>query len=133
MLYWAFLTQIDQVVNNCETLFCLDDVIQKVEIWEMCHAKKILDVLGQVFDDVTSSGMDMVCDTGNTSDCEIDDDVLLGEWVALTEDEELINLMTENLSLSGMESTIPDSTKQSLECSDVSPVAVASLNNVNIA
>ena len=38
--------QIEQVVSNCEQIFSLEDVMRTVEIWDTCHAKKILDVLG---------------------------------------------------------------------------------------
>jgi len=124
--------QIEQVVSNCETLFCLEDVMKTVEIWDMCHAKTILDVLGHVFGDIATSGVNMVHDTGDESNDELDDDELLGEWAALAEDEELIHLLTNNFSFSEMDSTYQDATQQSLDSSDVSPVALASLNNVNI-
>ena len=106
--------------------------MKTVEIWDMCHAKTILDVLGHVFGDIATSGVNMVHDTGDESNDELDDDELLGEWAALAEDEEVINLLTNNFSFSEMDSTYQDATQQSLDSSDVSPVALASLNNVNI-
>ena len=111
--------QIEQVIDNCETLFCLEDVMATVEIWDIRHAKKILDVLGQVFTDVIAIGEEMAYDAGGDSDDELEDNVLLGDWAALAEDEELLSLLTGNLSFSGMESTIQDDTHQ--DCSDVFP------------
>ena len=124
--------QIEQVVINCETLFCLDDVLRSIEIWDMRHAKKILDVLSDVFGDIDSSVLNMLHNTGVQSDDECDDDELLGEWAALAEDEELLNKLTNSFSFSEMDSTYQDAAQQSLNCSDVSPVALASLKNVNV-
>ena len=44
--------QIDQVLENCNNLFSLDDVLSKVEIWRMAHAKFILNLLQIVFEDI---------------------------------------------------------------------------------
>lgn len=124
--------QIEQVVINCETLFCLEDVLRSIEIWDMRHAKKILDVLSDVFGDINSSVLNMLHNTGVESDDECDDDELLGEWAALAEDEELLNKLTNSFSFSEMDSTYQDAAQKSLDCSDVSPVALASLKNVNV-
>lgn len=124
--------QIEQVVINCETLFCLEDVLRSIEIWDMRHAKKILDVLSDVFGDIDSSVLNMLDNTGVESDDECDDDELLGEWAALAEDEELLNKLTNSFSFSEMDSTYQDAAQKSLDCSDVSPVALASLKNVNV-
>ena len=125
--------QIEQVVINCETLFCLEDVLRSIEIWDILrHAKKILDVLSDVFGDIDSSVLNMLHNTGVESDDECDDDELLGEWAALAEDEELLNKLTNSFSFSEMDSTYQDAAQKSLDCSDVSPVALASLKNVNV-
>ena len=47
----------------------------------------------------------MVYDTCGNSNDELDDNVLQGEWAALTEDEELLNLLGGNLSFSGFKRT----------------------------
>ena len=44
--------QILQVVANAFKMFTLDDVCCYVEIWNMNHAFKILDILSQVFGDM---------------------------------------------------------------------------------
>lgn len=127
--------QIEQVVDNCENIFCLEDVMRTVEIWDMCHAKTILDVLGHVFGDIAvnidNMGHGSEAESNDELD-ELDDDELLGEWAALVEDEDLLNLLTDSLSFSLMDSTNQDATQQSTDCSDVHPVALASLKNVNI-
>ena len=105
---------------------------RSIEIWDMRHAKKILDVLSDVFGDIDSSVLNMLHNTGVESDNECDDDELLGEWAALAEDEELLNKLTNSFSFSEMDSTYQDAAQKSLDCSDVSPVALASLKNVNV-
>lgn len=81
--------QIEQVIDNCETLFCLEDVMATVEILDISRAKKIVDVLGQAFADVIAIGEEMAYDAGGDSDDELEENVLLGEWAVLAEDEEL--------------------------------------------
>lgn len=100
--------QIEQVVNSCETIFSLEDVLRCVEIWDMHHAKKIINVLAHVFKDIATN-TEMAEDE---SDEEFDDDELLGEWAALAEDDELLNLLSVSMSLSEMDSTCHDQEPQ---------------------
>ena len=66
--------------------------------------KKSLNVLGQVFGDIhaIACGEEMVYNTFGNSDDELDDNVLLGQWAAITEDEELLNLLPGNFSFYGL-------------------------------
>ena len=93
--------QIEQVVINCETLFCLEDVLRSIEIWDMRHAKKILDVLSDVFGGIDSSVLSIVHNAGVENDDEGDNDELLEEWAALAEDEELLNKLTNRFFFNG--------------------------------
>ena len=45
--------QITQVMNNCCKLFSIDDIRNTVEIWQTKHAKKILLLLNDVFQEIT--------------------------------------------------------------------------------
>ena len=60
-----------------------------------------------------------------------DDDEVLGEWAVLTEDDELLNMMANSFSISEMDSTYQE-IQQSMNCSDVNPAALESLQNVQI-
>ena len=123
--------QIEQVVSNCEQIFSLEDVMRTVEIWDTCHAKKILDVLGSVFKDIATSNDNQAKGEINDGDELLDDDELLGEWAVLAEDDELLNMMTNSFSISETDSTYQE-IQQSLDCSDVNPAALESLQNVQI-
>ena len=95
--------QIEQVVSNCEQIFSLEDVMRTVEIWDTCHAKKILDVLGK---DIATSNDNQAKGEINDGDQLLDDDELLGEWAVLAEDDELLNMMANSFSISEMDSTL---------------------------
>lgn len=71
--------QIEQVISNCDKLFSLEDILDNVEMWDVQHAHKILNIISQVFGDITvsSESDDSVSDN---------DDLLLGEWTVLMED-----------------------------------------------
>eukprot|EP00112_Aurelia_sp_Birch-Aquarium-sp1_P013752 Seg2933.4 transcript_id=Seg2933.4/GoldUCD/mRNA.D3Y31 product="hypothetical protein" protein_id=Seg2933.4/GoldUCD/D3Y31 len=102
--------QVEQVLQNCNNLFTLDDILSKVEIWRMAHARFILNILQIVFEDIDddinlndTSMTNIVFD----SEEEIDD-----EWMEMRDDpnytllenttilEELDEAM-ENLDQSG--------------------------------
>lgn len=117
--------QIEQVVSNCEQIFSLEYVMRIVEIWDTCHAKKILDVLVSVFKNIATSN-------DNQAKGEINDyDEVLGEWAVLTEDDELLNMIANSFSISEMDSTYQE-IQQSMNCSDVNPATLESLQNVQI-
>ena len=44
--------QINQILNNIDHLFTLDDIMQYVEIWRKEHAYKVLLLIREIFDDV---------------------------------------------------------------------------------
>ena len=72
--------QIEQVVSNCEQIFSLEDVMRIVEVWDTCHAKKILDLLVSVFKDIATSNDNQAKSEINDDDeLPDDDDEELGE------------------------------------------------------
>ncbi|EDO47450.1 predicted protein [Nematostella vectensis] len=73
----------------------LMDVTDKIEIWNICHAREIVVMLAEVFNDIDVSCEQMVDMRLGTSDGELDDEVI-GEWAALAEDEELFALRADN-------------------------------------
>ena len=128
--------QIEQVVSNCEQIFSLEDVMRIVEVWDTCHAKKILDLLVSVFKDIATSNDNQAKSEINDDDelpdyDDDDDDEVLGEWTVLAEDDELLNMMANSFSISEMDSTYQE-IEQSMNCSDVNPAALESLQNVQI-
>jgi hypothetical protein len=46
--------QIQQVLQTCDRLFTVEDVLENVEIWRR-HAIAIIDAVAQVFGDITIS------------------------------------------------------------------------------
>jgi hypothetical protein len=44
--------QISQVVDNCGLLFNQEDVMKYVDIWRQSHAKMILNIISNIFNDV---------------------------------------------------------------------------------
>ena len=123
--------QVEQVINS---LFSLDDICDNVEIWDMKHAHRIMNMINHVFGDVsTSSAVSQSSCTSLDSDSDDElDDMLLGEWTALIEDEDLLNMIADNLSLSAFESSLEVSNNQSLESTTVSPAALKVLQELEL-
>ena len=98
--------QIAQVVASCEKLFTLQDILDNVEIWDLKHAHKVLEIMFKVFGDV--------CDGVHVEDNHaywkndssfVDDDGIVLEdvcdnWDDLVQDDSLLELVMDNLSLS---------------------------------
>ena len=126
--------QVEQVINSCDSLFSLDDICDNVEIWDMKHAHRIMNMINHVFGDVsTSSAVSQSSCTSLDSDSDDElDDMLLGEWTALIEDEDLLNMIADNLSLSAFESSLEVSNNQSLESTTVSPAALKVLQELEL-
>ena len=95
--------QIAQVLDNCENIFTLRDVLDKVEIWDLKHAHKIIEFMSEVYGDIDEIDDCMFeCDISST---ELDqfDDAWNREWDDLLQHESLFELALDNLSLSELE------------------------------
>lgn len=102
--------QVEQVLQNCNNLFTLDDILSKVEIWRMAHARFILNILQIVFEDIDDDIN--LNDTSMTNIVFDSEEELDDEWMEIRDDpnytllenttilEELDEAM-ENLDQSG--------------------------------
>lgn len=88
-------------------------------------------MLGSVFKDIATSNDNQAKGEINDDDELLDDDEVLGEWAVLAEDDELLNMMANSFSISEMDSTYQE-IQQSMDCCDVNPAALESLQNVQI-
>ena len=105
--------QISQVMENIAKLFTIDDVCSSVEIWHMKHAYRVLDILDQVYGDVSEIAHLFPEDL---FDYELDD--FTDQWDELLHDDSLFKMAIENLSLSQLElSTCDDVSFGSCEVS----------------
>lgn len=96
--------QITQVLDNLDIIFSLSDVYKFVEIWDMRHAREILSVLGDVFNDVS---IDILPSDPTQEDNEYDfDEELLDEWNEILQDDDLFDMIVDNLSLSQLENSL---------------------------
>lgn len=89
--------QIGQVLKHCESIFSVQDVLDKVEIWDLKHAQFIVQSLSQMFGDLE-----------DFDDWAFDDDISNeldhfatwnGEWDNLLQNDSLFEVAVENLSL----------------------------------
>ncbi|XP_022791375.1 mediator of RNA polymerase II transcription subunit 34-like isoform X1 [Stylophora pistillata] len=81
--------QIQQVLNNIESLFTVQDIYEYIEIWDLRHANKILQVLADTFNDT---------DENNLDKADIDDlmdDLWVEECMSLLDDDELLAKVTD--------------------------------------
>jgi len=92
--------QIKQVLDNCQSIMNIADVYRFVEIWHSNHANYIYQLICKVFledhDVATFPNVSLELDD---SDDELDD-LIMNEWATLVEDDELLNMVVENISLS---------------------------------
>ena len=120
--------QIAQVLDNCENIFTLQDVLDKVEIWDLKHAHKIIEFMSEVYGDIGEIDDCMFeCDISST---ELDqfEDAWNSEWDDLLQDEALFELAIDNLSLSQLEMSANVSHEQSANI-EVPMAALDALQN----
>ena len=85
-----------QVLEQLDKLFCYDDVLSYVEIWDRKHACKILKVINQVFGDIGNAEQYL---PEHDASQYLHDDFDINQWGELLEDDSSFELAIENLSL----------------------------------
>ena len=95
--------QISQVDDNLDKIFTCDDVFAHVEIWDKRHAYKVMEIVSQVFGDVELE--ECVCGEQEFQANPFNDDIDIGLWDDLPEDDSLFQLAMDNLSLSQVDVT----------------------------
>lgn len=96
--------QINQVLENCGSIFSVDDVYKFVEIWHRNHAHSIYLILCHVFDGSEDTFITGACNFSSTFDDDDDDnddeEDITDEWACFLNDDDLLNMALENLSIS---------------------------------
>ncbi|KAK3726558.1 hypothetical protein QZH41_001962 [Actinostola sp. cb2023] len=124
--------QISQVVDSCDKIFFVEDVMANVEIWHIQHAVKIMDTIRSLFGDCTIKKTTMAEDADDDEEeDDIESDTWLGDWDALIYDEELLELAVENLSVSLLEST-GNSHDSTMDSDNIPIAAVSALENLRL-
>eukprot|EP00112_Aurelia_sp_Birch-Aquarium-sp1_P021168 Seg5623.1 transcript_id=Seg5623.1/GoldUCD/mRNA.D3Y31 product="putative ATP-dependent RNA helicase R290" protein_id=Seg5623.1/GoldUCD/D3Y31 len=77
---------VKQIMQCCDQLFSIEDVLCKVETWRMKHAVKILHILDNVFDDVEID--DDASDVSVPTE-ELYEDEIERQWQAVRDDSEI--------------------------------------------
>ena len=85
-------------------LFTVEDICSHVEIWDMRHAFKILEFIGEVYGDICDMDIHDFDDYEFHDDFNCDDDVN-EHWDDLLNDDSLFELAIENISLCELENT----------------------------
>lgn len=86
--------QISQVVHNCYKLFSIEDIQNAVEIWRTKHAKKILIVLNEIFQDITDLELE-------ESDDEFEYSVD-SEWKDVRDDSDMNMFLQDTMDTSAL-------------------------------
>jgi len=95
--------QITQVLDNCDMIFTLQDILNKVEIWDIKHAASILEMVNKVFGDVLEIDSACISELLSSEPDGLELQYLKGEWDNLIQDDSLLELALENLSISHLE------------------------------
>ena len=66
--------QIAQVLQNCDHLFTIVDIVDCVEIWKNVHGNNIFNAMSEVFDDMDASNFPLLLSEENFQDMEVIDD-----------------------------------------------------------
>jgi hypothetical protein len=85
--------QISQVLNNCEHLFTLADILEHVEIWRHVHANNVLFALHETFGDINKDDIPLLLEEEFQ---EIE--VLATDWEFVRDDSTLNYLQSSVLS-----------------------------------
>lgn len=122
--------QIDQVLKNCDKLFSIDDVVNYVEMWDIKHAHKIMNIIAQAFGDISNVQLgDIPEDSADSDDDYLD---IHGEWDNLLDDNDLLDLAVDNLSASLLDTSINYSHDNSMD-TDIPTVVICALDHLTIS
>lgn len=91
--------QIDQVLEKCDYIFTIEDVYKLVEIWHHDHASSIYNIICQVCGDTPDVTHDSLSCDLNSED-EDYEELINNEWAKLLEDDDLLTMAIENMSIS---------------------------------
>lgn len=122
--------QISQVFENCDKLFSLDDVVKYVEIWDIRHAHKIMDIINRTFGDGYNIQLDETCEESDDSDDDYLD--IPEEWNLLLNDDDLLDLEVDNLSTSLFDISI-DNPDNSTDTVSIPNAAVCAIEQMTIS
>ena len=99
-------SQIQEIMENCNVLFTVGDIMEHVNIWQHKHAMSVLKIFHDLFGD-TSSGY---CQTMSDSDSSREEDELEGpydnEWQDVMDDNSFLSLI--NFSDCNVETTFEE-------------------------
>ena len=116
--------QITQVLENCDKLFCIDDILTYVEIWDIKHAHNILSMIVETFGDCCY--LPFTCPT---EECD-EFDRYPESWSMLFDDDELFQEAMDNLSLSLLSVSMDMSADESSDSVCIPDVATGALESL---
>ena len=73
--------QIDQVLENCNNLFYMNDIIKCVELWRNTHANMVYTILNEVFEDMDEN-VSLLLSVEDFEDMEVVEE----DWEAIRDD-----------------------------------------------
>ena len=124
--------QITQVLENCDKIFTLEDVMSYVEVWHEHHAYKIMEIISSVFADCEPTEHGTLDKNADSDEEEEESDTWLGDWERLVDDEELFELAVENLSLSSLNASMNDTLDNTMDSENLPVAAVSALENLKL-
>jgi hypothetical protein len=96
-------SQIQEIMENCTVLFTVSDIMEYVNVWQRKHAISVLNILHDVFGDISSDYSQTMSD----SDSSREEDELEGphdkEWQDVMDDSSFLSLI--NFSDCSVETT----------------------------
>eukprot|EP00794_Sanderia_malayensis_P020986 gene20986-23039_t len=97
---------IEQVLQSCEKIFSLHDILQNVEIWNASDAHKILKFIQEIFGDLDSDILDEMDTPENCFEAHEAD--LHEDWLNLRDDSEISQGNFESLMTCGSSAVTAD-------------------------
>lgn len=84
--------QINQVLDNCDHLFDMNDIISCVELWRNIHANNVYVALSQVFEDMDSPNSSLLLSVEDFEDMEVVEE----DWEEIREDSARVELFDDS-------------------------------------
>ena len=80
-------------MDHCQEIFSIKDVLNYAEIWRSMHAKEVLQLFNEVFDDMDLSPNDIEFNDEDFQNMEVVHD----DWQDVRDDSDQLTLLTSTL------------------------------------
>ena len=82
------MKQIDDIIEHANLIFCVEDVMKYIDIWQKKHAHLVIEIFDSLFGDIVNSTEDDC-----SSDDEYSDEENANDWNQVVDDPSFLHLL----------------------------------------